>query len=97
MHNVTNPTVLCLTGEDCSRWFKNQRSEFSRLKRLYYHMRSGQAPENLNETKTWQWESFMFMWDDIQTKNTGEVTQVGICIHHTTAICSNSCIEVSYT
>ena len=75
--------VCIYSVEDLQRWWRNQRSEFGRLKDRMRSSKSGKAPEHWTLLQKWRWETFKFLFDEIQSKHKGEHRQVGICIQHT--------------
>lgn len=72
-----------VTAEKIAGWFNQQRTEYSRLKDRYKHLKSGcAAPPDLTGRALWRWGVFSFLWDHIVGRNKGQVTQVGYCIQH---------------
>lgn len=76
--------IICIfTAWFVEGWYKNQRTEFGRLRNEYGHLPSGSAaPKKLKpkSRKYWRWQVFMYMWDHITPQNVGQDTEVGICI-----------------
>lgn len=76
--------ILCIfTAWFVEGWYKQQRTEFGRLRNKYSRLPSGSAPPkklNPRSRAHWRWQTFMYMWDHITPREGALDTEVGICI-----------------
>ena len=72
--------ISVLTAWRIKKWFKNQRSEFGRLKNLVRGKKSGTAPTGWTVMNKWRWSAWAFLWDSIVLRHHADDTNVGIYI-----------------
>ena len=79
-------SCLFLTAQNIEKWWKNKRSEFSRLMQDMKGQKSGAPrPQKWGKMKVFMWENMQFVKEDIRQRNKEDEVHdpmVGICIEH---------------